>query len=273
MGEFGWYRPWLTDLQDSDGLSSKAKAIAAALATRERAGTVEAVLAPQDRHAPRGGQRVPLAVLASLDPKTARRALAELAEHGWIDCCRGRDRLVVTLLPRSGSRPELDPEIGRHARARSGTTPEQIGHHARSRTDSTPDLSRNAAVLPTDLPPPVVPLVAEGDVDIDWPAVLDWLRERVAEGAFAQYLAVLRPVDRRGDRLTIVASEPRLHSWIEQRFLGLIASAVEHVVGERLTIALAETAADVEQRQHVAALATRRRRRDQRILAEQGAAA
>ena len=89
---FGWYRPWLASIQDSQ-LPSRAKGVAAVLARLERDGVVKA---------PAGT----IGSKASLDEKTVRRAIADLAADGWLTSQRSREYLVVDL--RSGMTPELD---------------------------------------------------------------------------------------------------------------------------------------------------------------------
>ena len=158
-GEFGWYRPWLTSLQDAQALSSKAKAVAAILATRENAQREgDGILHRRAKN---------LAVLASLNEKTVRLALAELVAGGWIQVRRSRDHLAITLVRRSGVTPDLTPPlIGSDARSRSGVTPALVGSDARSRSGVTPDIPTGAARATAPQPPegerraPVI----EGDV-------------------------------------------------------------------------------------------------------------
>jgi len=87
VSAFGWYRPWLTDVQASKVLSSKAKLAASVLATSERNGTVRKS----------SGQ---LGELASLSEKTIRRALRELAADGWLTVTRKPNHLEIVLVPR-----------------------------------------------------------------------------------------------------------------------------------------------------------------------------
>lgn len=142
MSAFGWYRPWLTDAQASD-LTSKAKSVAAALATTERDGIVTETAGNLGR-------------LTSLNEKTVRAALAELAAEGWSTSHRGRDHLRITLIPRSVTTPDQVTEIGHHARSRTGTTPAQNGSDARSRSGTTPDTPTRATT--TNEPPSIPPL-------------------------------------------------------------------------------------------------------------------
>jgi hypothetical protein len=122
--EFGWYRPWLSGIQDAP-LPSRAKAVAAVLARDERDGRVE-------RTATWIGAK------ASLNERTVRRALDDLKAAGRLTARPTRDRLVIELL-RSDTTPDLGGEVGHHARPGSDTTPGQNGHHARPRSDTTPD--------------------------------------------------------------------------------------------------------------------------------------
>lgn len=132
MSGFGWYRPWLADLFDSEA-TSKAKAVAAALAIAERGGVVRKPTSE-------------LAAAASLDPKTVRAALAELEDAGWLHRRRSRDYVEVQLRPRP--EPPADSQNGHHARSSTGTTPDRNGHHARTRRGTTPDTSTSPTSLP-----------------------------------------------------------------------------------------------------------------------------
>jgi hypothetical protein len=134
MTSFGWYRPWLADVQDSD-LSMKAKALASVLARDERDGAVRRTagwLAPR----------------CSCDERTVRRAVAELAAGEWITTKRARDHLIVSLVPRPDTVPDQD-EIGQDARSRSDTESAQTGHSARADRTQSPRRPDTESDIPT----------------------------------------------------------------------------------------------------------------------------
>lgn len=159
---FGWYRPWLVELQESRTLSSSEKAIGAVLATSEWDGVVRAILKPaQPGDAcdlrDSSNRTVRLSTVASLDPKTVRRALAALERDGWISRRRSKEFVHIELLTRTGTSPVLNPENGHQSRSETGTSPHRNGNHARSATGTTPvpyETPASSPTSPTDSPNP-----------------------------------------------------------------------------------------------------------------------
>jgi hypothetical protein len=107
VSTFGWYRPWLTGVQDDTTVPMRGKAVAAALARFERQGIVRKS----------AGQ---IAAAAGCDERTARRALGDLKAAGWVNWSRSRDHLVVTL--QSGQIARTDGQIVRSSPVKSPDT-------------------------------------------------------------------------------------------------------------------------------------------------------
>lgn len=136
---FGWYRPWLTDVQASE-LTAAAKSLAAVLATHERDGVVRETTAE-------------LGAAASLSPKTVRAAATALADKGFVKRRRSRGHIVINLQPRTGVAPVLGPQNGSGPRSRTGVAPLKNGSGSRSRTGVAP-VSPVTAVSSASASPP-----------------------------------------------------------------------------------------------------------------------
>jgi hypothetical protein len=109
MSAYGWYRPWLWDLQDDEARSWKAKAIGAVLARLERAGEITETVAN-------------IALKASVSEPTVRVALRELAAAGWLSHRRSRYCVAVTLIPRTAPRFALETQNGTPDRSQNETS-------------------------------------------------------------------------------------------------------------------------------------------------------
>lgn len=140
---FGWYRPWLAAIFATPALSSKAKAVAAALALSERDGIVKKTLEQ-------------LAPDVSLSAKSVTRALDELQREGWLTRRRSRDFQEIALrVVRSESDTGSDPNrtqspIGHRVRSGADSVSTVSGQQVRSESDTESAPSTNDAALPTE---------------------------------------------------------------------------------------------------------------------------
>ena len=88
-----------------------------------------------------------------------------------------------------------------------------------------------------------VPLSLSEELDRLWPRVRDELRASSSQSTFDTWLALLAPVARRDGRL-VLSAPLQARSWLEERYIGLIATAAGRALGTPVGVELVDEGAE-----------------------------